>query len=313
MLGRTAGGLFWMFRYLERSENTARLLDAGFRIALTRSDAAAQEWASILRTLDAEDAFKARHNAFTARNVIDFLLRDRSNAVSVISMMESARTNAREVRTALSREVFEATNGGYLMLQDVLAKPVQERDLPAALNVVRQQSGLVRGALHGSMLRNDIYSFARLGTYVERADSTARILDVKYYVLLPSLAHVGAAIDNVQWETILRAVSALQAFRWLNKDRGSANAIAEFLLLDTRLPRSLAFCCDAIVENLEYLARDYGDRGQAQSLAVRHRDRLKNRSVADIIDAGLHETLEDFIGSNAALAAQIESDYRFYE
>lgn len=313
MLGRTAGGLFWMFRYLERSENAARLLEAGFRIALTRSDAANQEWASILRTLDAEEPYKERHDTVSAPKVIDFLLRDRSHGASVMSMLESARANAREVRTALTREVFEATNETYLTMRDMLAQPTPERDLPHVLDAIRQKTGLVRGAMQGSMLRNDIYNFARLGTYIERADSTARILDVKYYVLLPSLAHVGAALDNVQWETILRAVSAMRAYRWLHKDKVSANSIAEFLLLDTRLPRSLAFCCDSIVENLEHLAREYGDRGDAQSLAVRHRDRLKNRSVEKIIDDGLHETLDDFILSNSVLAAQIEQDYRFYE
>jgi uncharacterized alpha-E superfamily protein len=313
MLGRTAGGLFWMFRYLERSENAARLLDVGFRIALTRSDATDQEWASILRTLNADSTYLQLHDDYDAKTVIDFLLRDRSHPASVMSMMAVARSNAREVRTALTREVFEATNESYLALKDLLARPVQERDLPNVLNTIRQQSALVRGALHGSMLRNDIYNFARLGTFIERADSTARILDVKYYVLLPSIAHVGAAIDNVQWETILRAVSARQAYRLLHKDKVSANGISEFLLLDSRLPRSLAFCCDVIVENLEFLARDYGERGPAQQLAVRHRDRLKNRSVQSIIEDGLHEALEDFIKSNNALTAQIETDYRFYE
>lgn len=313
MLGRTAGGLFWMFRYLERTETVARLVDAGFRIALTRSDAAEQEWASIIHTVDAEAAFKERHDTYTAKAVIDFLLRDRSHEGSVISMAEAARTNAREVRTALTREVFEATNESYLTLKDTLAQPVSERDLPAVLNVIRQRGGLVRGALHGTMLRNDIYNFSRLGTYIERADSTARILDVKYYVLLPSLAHVGAAIDNVQWEMILRAVSALQAYRWLNKERVTANGISSFLLHDRQLPRSLAFCCDAIVENLDHLARDYGERGPAQEMAETHRSQLMNRDIETIIDDGLHQTLEDFITSNNALSSQIERDYRFYE
>lgn len=313
MLGRTAGGLFWMFRYLERTETVARLIDAGFRIALTRSDAAEQEWASIIKTVDAEAQFKARHGVYSAKAVIDFLLRDRSYPGSVLSMAEAARTNAREVRTALTREVFEATNESYLTLKDALARPVAERDLPGILNTIRQRSGLVRGALHGTMLRNDIYNFARLGTYIERADSTARILDVKYYVLLPSLAHVGAAIDNVQWEMILRAVSALQAYRWLSQERVSANGISSFLLHDRQLPRSLAFCCDAIVENLDYLAKDYGHVGPAQEHAATHRERLMNRDIETIIDDGLHKTLEDFITSNNALSGQIERDYRFYE
>jgi len=313
VLGRTAGGLFWMFRYLERSENVARLLDAGFRIALTRSSSAQQEWASILSTIDAREAYDAKHDVYAAAPVIDFLLRDRAHPSSVMSMLEAARTNAREVRTALTREVFEATNESYLTLKEILARPVRDRDLPEVLNTVRKQSALVRGALHGTMLRNDIYNFARIGTFLERADNTARILDVKYYVLLPSIAHVGAAIDNVQWETILRAVSALQAFRWLNKDDVSATGIGEFLILDPRLPRSLLFSCNIMLENLNLLSQTYGERGPAVDLAEQHRSRLANRTIESIMDEGLHETLENFIAANNALAVQIERDFRFYE
>ncbi len=313
MLGRTAGGLFWMFRYLERSENTARLLEAGFRIALTRSSSADQEWTSILATIDAREAYDSAYEGYAAANVINFLLRDKKHQASVLSMAEAARNNAREVRTALTREVFEATNESYLTLKDMLARPVSERDLPGMLNTIRQQSALVRGALHGTMLRNDIYNFARLGTFLERADNTARILDVKYYVLLPSIAHVGAAIDNVQWETILRALSARQAYRWLNKDEISSVGIAKFLMLDARLPRSLAFCCNMLTSNLEQLAKDYGVTGPAQELGRQHRDRLTRRAMASIMEDGLHETLETFIVANNALAAKIEQDYRFYE
>jgi len=302
-----------MFRYLERSENVARLLDAGFRIALTRSESADQEWASILSTIDAREAYDAQHDGYAAGAVINFLLRDTSGPTSVLSMAEAARTNAREVRTALTREVFEATNENYLNLKDLLARPVRERDLPAVLRAIRQQSALVRGALHGTMLRNDIYSFARLGTFLERADNTARILDVKYYVLLPSMAHVGAAIDNVQWETILRALSALQAYRWLQKDEVSPTAIGEFLILDPRMPRSLAFCCQAIAENLELISREYGERPPAVDFAQEHRRRLVGSTIQGIMEEGLHEALENFIGVNNTLAAQIERDYRFYE
>lgn len=313
MLGRTAGGLFWMFRYLERSENAARMLDAGFRIALTRSAAADQEWASILTTANARADYDAKHEGYAADAVINFLLRDKSHPASVLSMAEAARTNAREVRTALTREVFEAINETYLTLKDMLARPVRDRDLPAVLNAIRQQSALVRGALHGTMLRNDIYNFARLGTFIERADCTARILDVKYYVLLPSVAHVGAVLDNVQWETILRAVSALQAYRWLARDEISATGIAEFLILDPRLPRSLAFCCGAIAENLNQLANEYGERGAAQEMADGLKAALTARTIESIMEEGLHETLEDFIASNNDLAVRIEQDYRFYE
>ena len=260
MLGKTAGGLFWMFRYLERSENTARLVDAGFRMALTRSSSSHDEWISVLQTAGALEAFRARHEEVGAGAVVNFLLRDPANPSSVMSVIEAARNNARLVRTALTREVWEATNECWISLKDVLARPVRERELPETLALIRQQSAFVRAAFHGTMLRNDIYDFARLGTFLERSDNTARILDVKYYVLLPSVMHVGSSLDNVQWETILRSVSAQRAYRWLNEGDISPRGIAEFLILDRRLPRSLAFCATKIADNLGYLASDYGHR-----------------------------------------------------
>ncbi len=313
MLGRTAGGLFWMFRYLERCENTSRLVEAGFRIALTRNTAAEQEWMSVLDTADVRKAYDDRYSGYNGENVINFLLRDRSHPASVNSMAEAARTNARAVRTALTREVFEAVNENYLILRDALAQPVRDRDLPAVLNTIRQQSALVRGALHGTMLRNDIYDFARLGTFLERADNTARILDVKYYVLLPSVAHVGAALDNVQWETILRALSSLRAYRWLTQDKMTAQGIGEFLILDKRLPRSLAFCSAAITSNLGEIAKEYGEETPSTQLAIENETRLTSKPIEKIMEFGLHETLDAFIRSNNTLAEQIERDYRFNE
>ena len=313
MLGRTAGGLFWMFRYLERSENVARLVEAGFRIALTRSAAAEEEWASIVTTAGVREAFKERHDHFDAASVVGFLLRDRSNGSSVLAAIERARTNARAVRTALTQEAWEATNECWMTLKDALARPVRERDLPAILALIRQQNALVRGAVQGTMLRNDIYDFARLGTFVERADNTARILDVKYYVLLPSVSHVGSSLDNVQWETILRSVSAHHAYQWLNEGEINPMGIAEFLILDRRMPRSLTFCCTKIVDSLDYLADDYRERHPCHDAAAALRAGLNNHSIDMIVEQGLHEFILDFIKVNNRLGQQIEQDYRFNE
>ena len=147
MLGKTAGGLYWMFRYLERSENNARLVDAGFRIALTRSAAAEDEWMSVIQTAGVQEGFLERHDQADASTVTDYMLRDKTNSSSVLSVVEAARNNARLVRTALTREVWEATNECWLALKDVLARPVRERDLPETLGTIRQQSALVRAAL----------------------------------------------------------------------------------------------------------------------------------------------------------------------
>lgn len=311
MLGKTAGGLFWMFRYLERCENTARLIDAGFRIALTRSSAGAGEWMSIVTAAGAREAFEARHEEYLGDNVTDFLLRERDNPSSVRSSIEAARTNARLVRTALTREVWEATNECWMTLDRLLAKPVRERELPDVLGTIRQQSALVRGALHGTMLRNDIYDFARIGTFLERADSTARILNVKYYVLLPSVSLVGSSLDNVQWETILRSVSAHRSYRWLNGADITPKSIADFLILDRRMPRSLAFSSSKIAENLNHLAEDYGMRHECHEMAESLRNRLRKQTIDTIMEDGLHEFIQAFIRDNNTLGREVESNYRF--
>ena len=312
MLGKTAGGLFWMFRYLERSENTARLVDAGFRMALTRGGAKADEWASVIDTAGARADFLAKHEAFEGDAVVDFLLRDTDNPSSVLSCVDTARSNARLVRTALTREVWEATNEAWMAIRSALQRPVREQDMTNVLGLIRQQSALVRGALHGSMLRNDGYDFARIGTFLERAGNTARILDVKYYVLLPSLAQIGSSLDNMQWETVLRSVAGQRAYRWLTGGEVAPIGIAEFVILDRRMPRSLVFSVVKLADNLGYLEREYGRRLPCHDKAGALRDQLENTSIDKIFEYGLHEFLVDFLDDIGSLGGQIQEDYRFY-
>ncbi|WP_373488811.1 alpha-E domain-containing protein [Blastomonas sp.] len=311
MLGKTAGGLFWMQRYLERSENVARLIDAGFRIALTRSEAAEDEWTSVLTTAGVRKAYRAKYDKVDGSSVINFLLRDKANPSSVLSVIEGARNNARLVRTALTREVWEATNECWMTVKEALRTQISDNDLPDVLSLIRQQSAQVRGTQSGTMMRNDIYFFSQLGAFVERSDSTARILDVKYYVLLPSLSYVGSALDNVQWETILRSVSAYRAFRWLNPGETNPRNIAQFMILDQVMPRSLAFCARRMANALEAIAREYGDSGPSLELAVKLRNDLENANIDMIVDNGLHQFIQDFIQRNNAISAQIEQEFRF--
>jgi uncharacterized alpha-E superfamily protein len=311
MLGKTAGGLYWMFRFLERSENTARLIEAGFRIALTRSKDPTAEWKSVLTTAGVRGTYDQKYDTYSASNALDFLLRDTDNPSSVISSIENARTNARMVRTALTTEVWEAVNESWMALKAVLKKPIKETELPAVLGEVRRHTALVRGALHGTMLRNDIFDFTQIGIALERADNTARIIDVKYYTLLPSAKFVGSTLDNVQWETILRSVSAHRSFRWLNDHDISPGSIAEFLILDSRFPRSLSFCSRILGENLNYLAKDYGTRMPCHDLIDAQRDKLRHHTIASIFDEGLHQFITSFIRDNNAIGLQIEKDYRF--
>jgi uncharacterized alpha-E superfamily protein len=291
MLGKTAGGLYWMFRYLERAANTARLLEAGFRIALTRSSDPESEWRSVIVTSASDVAYESKHDGYDSARVSDFLLRDADNPNSVLSVIKEARDNARLTRTALTTEVWSAVNETWMVLTKMLKDPIPETELPAVLSLIRHQSSLVRGALYGSMLRNDIYDFCRLGTFLERMDNTARIIDVKYYSLLPASSFVGSRMDNVQWEMILRSLSAHASFRWANEGEYNASNIASFLILDRRLPRSLAYGAGQITENLVYLAEDYGERSESLGKAEQLEARIKGRDITSIFDEGLHEFL----------------------
>lgn len=315
MLGRAANGVYWMNRYLERAENTARLIDVGFHLALTRSDkhAADEEWKSVLTTTGQVDAYCQTHTDFSGPQVFNFLLRDKDNPGSVLQMVENARTNARVVRTSITNSVWEATNEGWMILREMLSRPVRESNLGEVISAVRRQATLVRGAMEGTMLRNEVFNFARIGTFIERADSTARILDVKYYVLLPSVAWVGSSLDNVQWETLLRSVAGNRAYSWLNAGSLDPQGIARFLILDGQFPRSLVFCYEKIRSNMAGLAKEYGHEVSAHELLREAGARLHQTTVEKIFEQGLHGFLQNFIGKTIEIGNAIAADYRFTE
>lgn len=313
MLGRTANGLYWMFRYIERAENIARLVDAGQRMSLTRADAVDDDWDGVLQSAGVREAYDEVHGKLTGTDAIDYLMRDRSNPSSVMSCIEYGRNNARMVRTALTRDTWEATNECWIELKSLLGKKLKTAELPETIDVIKQRAGLIRGAFHGSMLRNELYNFARIGTFIERADNTARILDVKYYVLLPSVSHVGSSLDNAQWESILRSVSAHRAYKWAYDPEYKPANIADFLILNGQMPRSLAYCYDKIVSNLGYLSTEYDGRLKAHDTAETIRQLLQKLTIKRVMDQGLHEFLEDFVARNNQLGVEISDGYRFYE
>ncbi|MCE7029797.1 alpha-E domain-containing protein [Jiella avicenniae] len=312
LLGRTANGLFWMFRYIERAENTARLLDAGQRIALTNLSAEPDEWQSVLVSAGVEAAYAAKYQEYDPDTVVDFMLCDRDNPSSVRASLETARTNGRMVRTALSRELWEAVNESWLVIQRRLASPVTARELPAVIDLVKRQGALIRGTFQTTMLRNEIFDFCNLGAFIERADNTARILDVKYWLLLPEHSQVGSALDNFQWRSILRSVSAHRSYAWEYDGEYRAVNIIDFLMLNRRMPRSLAYCYTVIEESLKYLNRNYEVRHPCFETATEINQRLSDASVRQTIDGGLHEFIEAFIRDNNRLAQEIGQNYRFY-
>jgi len=313
MLGRTANGIFWMFRFIERAENTARLIDAGLRMSLTSLQGEEDEWISVLRSAGVYSGYKTVNDEVGTAEAVDFLLREKTNTSSVMSSIKQARNNGRMVRTALTREAWEATNECYLECKELLRRKVQPADMPHVIDTIKRWCGLIRGAFHGTMLRNEVYNFARIGTFIERADNTARILDVKYYVLLPAASYVGSSLDNVQWETILRSVSAHRSYTWAYDSDFNPVDIADFLILNVRMPRSLAYCYEQIVHNMNALKLEYGKEHAAHETALHISSMLHRREIRQIVDSGLHEFLEDFLGQNNKLGSEISSAYQFYQ
>lgn len=314
MLSRTAENLYWLARYVERAETMARLLEVGYRMALIPSagEGYRNEWAPLVASAGSAAGFVAKFGPdFRQRDVESWLFFDRENGSSVISCIETARQNGRAVRTALTTEMWDALNGAYLELPEIERRPRSEALLPQLCDWTKRQGSLLRGATEGSHLQNDGYDFLNLGLYLERGDNTARILDVKYYVLLPTTDMVGGSIDTYQWTTLLRALSAFRAFHWAYGGEYSPRKIAHFLILNRACPRSLLHCLDEAGRHLERLGRAYGRRTLAHDRLRGALGELAEAQVEDVIEEGLHEFLTRFIHQNAALGQDVADGYLF--
>jgi uncharacterized alpha-E superfamily protein len=314
MLGRTANDLFWLSRYVERAENMARLIEAGYRIALlprVGGDDGKQEWASTLESAGCAEQYKAKHGDIDTRKVVDFLLFDISNSSSIHACLATARRNARAQRTALTREMWESLNGSWLEFQSIRPDTLRPDALPRILDWIKERSAGYRGALLNTILRNDTYFFSQLGTFLERADNTARILDVKYYVLLPSTNMVGGGVDNAQWESILRSVSAHRSYRWVYKDSYRSWRIADYLILNRAMPRSLRACYGEIDKALDELSTLYGEQKPCLSTAKSTLSLLNKGDIDTIFQSGLHEFLLEFLSRNNQVGHEISDAYHF--
>jgi uncharacterized alpha-E superfamily protein len=313
MLGRTAASLFWMSRYMERAENIARLTEVGYRVSLVPDVGTGhrEDWRSTLIAAGCLPAYQARHGAISTDAVVHFLLFDRAHASSVMSCLENARNNGRSVRTALTREMWEALNSTWNAFSAIRPDSLGPGRLPELLDWVRQQSGLFRGALIGTLLRDEGYHFAQLGTFIERGDNTARILDVKYNVLLPSNNAVGGERNLHQLETILRSVAAHRSYRHFYKDSYRAAKVADFLIIRPEMPRSLHFCSAWVNRSVQGLVRltQGGARSAELSTAAYHD--METAEVEELFRSGLHGFLVEFLGRNAALSDAIAADFNF--
>jgi uncharacterized alpha-E superfamily protein len=311
MLSRTANDLYWMGRYIERAENMARLLEVGYRLTMMPNDGGEAQWRSTLRSAGCEAGYEARHGVMDARAVVDYLLLDKENPSSVYSCLATARSNARAQRTALTRDMWEVLNSAWIEYSSNAARRVEANELPALFDWVRERSALFRGALLNTILRNDGFYFTQLGTFIERADNTARILDVKYYLLLPQNELVGGGLDSAQWAALLRSVSAHRSFRWVYRNAFKPWHIADFLILNPEMPRSLRSCYAELAMALDGLAHRYGEPTDCQRHAAATLSMLSECDMTAIFQTGLHEFLERFIAGNNRLASEIAATYHF--
>lgn len=313
MLSRTAGNLYWIGRYLERADFSARLIEATQRLAALPSSygGASNAWESALAAACQVDAFAATGMTVDEHEVTEFLTLNAGNSSSIRSCLEAARSNARAVRTALTEEAWEAINTAWLEVSRYGTHLSSRETLAQMIEYVKHAVAAFDGAANRTMLRGDAFWFLNLGAAIERADNSARLLDVKYHLLLPRDEPVGGSLDYFQWTTILRTVSAMTAYRWVYNDSVKPWLVADLLIVNRQLPRSLAACYDEILRHLDLLASNSGRRGPAHRLATAGHAKLAGGNIDAIFAFGLHEFLTQFIIDNNRLGEAIAEQYLF--
>ena len=309
MLSRTADNLYWIARYMERAETAARLLEVGARIALLPSaQGYRNDWDSLLRASGGATGYAAKYGPAEQKNIESWLFFDRDNPNSVASCITAARENGRIVRTALTSQVWDALNTAFQELRGLEGKR-GACELSKLTDWTMKQTAMARGAIDATLLRNDGYNFLNIGYYLERGDSTARLMDVKYYVLLPQVEFVGSGLDNDQWSMLLRGMGAQRAFHWAYGGDVTAAKIADFLIRNPQSPRSLATCTAGLMNHLGRVAKAYGRETGAQEMARDMLARLEGETVERIVEEGLHEYLTRFIGEAAGLGHAVHEAY----
>jgi uncharacterized alpha-E superfamily protein len=315
VLSRAADNLYWMARYMERAENMARILDVSYRMSLLPVAAEAQRtlWEPALIIAGADKPFAAKGLPITARSVMEHLALDRDNPSSIYSCIASARENARSMRVQITSEMWESMNATWLEVRDLTYNRLEAMGPRTFFDWVKERSHLFRGVTYGTMLRDEAFRFVRLGTFLERSDCTARLLDVKYHVLLPRPEDVGGALDYYQWGALLRSVSAFRAYRNLYRDVIKPIRVAELLILRGDMPRSLLASFNEIREILTSLRDTYSRDYSSTRLALELHSQLRYGRIEDVFTQGLHEYLTQFIEQIILLGNEIARDFMLIE
>ena len=309
MLSRTADHLFWMARYMERAENTARILDVTYRLSLLPQNGEDVEamWDGMLKIMELQDAFLARHPVFSTEAVLEFMIFDRDNPGSIYRCLRASRENAHAVRGTLTSELWETSNASWLKMRDFTLAKLMESGPEAFFEWVKYRSHLSRGVTIGTMLQDEALRFIRLGTFLERADNTARILEVKYLNLLPGAEDDTHTSDYYQWSALLHSVSAFEVYRKVYRDQISPMRVAELLILRADMPRSLARCMKEVHTNLSRLAN--ARSAETERLAGELESHLHFGRIERIFERGMRKYLEDFRDRIFDLGCRISDDF----
>lgn len=313
MLSRVADSLYWMSRYIERAENDARILDVNLQLLLDLGDEAdaMQHWAPVIASLEETDLFDSLYAGADERSVTEFLTLQRENPNSIISCLTLARENARTTREQISSEMWEQINRLYLFVQSAEAKQLLESSPHEFFVRVIFGSHLFQGITDATMTHGEGWDFIRLGAFLERADSTSRILDVKYHILLPSGENVGGNVDTIQWMGVLKSCSALEAYCKLYVSQVAPWKVAEFLITHRDFPRSIRYCIDSLDAALHRISGVDESRyaNEAERLSGRLRSDLDYVTIGEIFDSGLHEYLEEIQKRLVAVSNAMHATY----
>jgi uncharacterized alpha-E superfamily protein len=309
MLSSTADHLYWKARGMERAENTARMLDVTYRMSLLKHALVEphQEWRAMLSISGLHKDFEARYAEPSADNVMHFMALDEKNPGSIYNSIFTARENARAIRGTITSEMWEALNQTWLEMRRIHAEGIAMDEISRFFEWVKERSHLSRGITYGTLLQDDTFRFLRLGTFFERADNTARILDVKYHILLPSLNDVGGAADYYQWGALLRSVSAFESYRKVYRDQLTPKRVAELLILRADMPRSLMACMNEVHRLLQEI--NGARSGELLRRCGMLHGELRFGSIEDIFARGLHEYLSEFLQRIYDLGDLINTTY----
>ena len=308
MLGSTADSLFWMFRYIERAENTLCLIESGFQLHLISSKNLKNEWDAILKTSSIRQFFTKNNSQLDCLKIINFMFKDQINSNNIYELISKARENARRSRVAMTLEVWESVNTCWLFLKEQLKKNVTENRVQSLIKDTREKIALIYGYLNKTMLKDEILNFCYLGTYIERFNNTARILNTRQYLLIEERLYGLEYYNNFQLEMILRSISSYRSFMWKNQNTINSKKVSNFLISDKDMPRSLMFSIQETIQCIKLILNKNIYKNACYKTAQNIHRKIQSRKMF----SNNYLFLNDLIDLNMKLATEIEEEFNFH-